>query len=62
VCITDNQPDTKSNPNPNLTLTPGAEWAVWQPCIYRVGRLVRRPGGSPRRMWKLASRHRPTPL
>jgi len=28
---------------------PGADWAAWLPGTYQVGRLVRRPGGTPPR-------------
>ena len=30
----------------------GGDWAVCQPGIFQVGRLVRRPGGLPRQMLK----------
>ena len=33
-------------------ILPAADWAAWQPGIYQVGRLVRRPGGPPRQMLK----------
>jgi len=40
-----------ANTGPTLT-APGAEWGAWLPGTFQVGRLVRRPGGTPHQMSK----------